>query len=174
LNFLKGYIRFADRLSEAVGKGTSWLSTLLVVVVCYDVITRYLLQNSSVAVQELQWHLFALLFLFAAAYTLRYDKHVRVDVLYTRFSPRLKAWVNLLGSLLFLIPFCLLVIWSSRKFVSSSYLIGETSPDPGGLPRRWLLKSAIPVSFALLLIQGLAMACRSWLQISTGEEEESE
>ena len=170
LNFLKGYVRFADRLSEGVGRGTSWLSTLLVLVVCYDVLTRYLLKSSSVAVQELEWHLFSLLFLLAAAYTLRHDKHVRVDVLYTRFSPSLQSWVNLLGSLLFLVPFCLLVIWSSRKFVWSSYSIGETSPDPGGLPRRWLLKSAIPLSFSLLLLQGFALACRSWLEIARSKE----
>jgi TRAP-type mannitol/chloroaromatic compound transport system permease small subunit len=170
---LRRYVRFADGLSEVVGKGVSWLAALLVVVVCYDVLTRYVLSSSSVAVQELQWHMFSLLFLLSAAYTLKHDKHVRVDVLYSRFSARAKAWVDLAGSVLFLIPFCLLVIWSSRKFVWSSYTIGETSPDPGGLPARWLLKSSIPLSFALLLIQGIAMAGRSWLTISeaTGEEE---
>lgn len=174
LNLLKSYIRFADRLSEGVGRAAAWLSTLLVLVVCYDVVTRYVFKNSSVAVQELQWHLFSLLFLLAAAWTLKHDKHVRVDVLYSRFSPRQKAIVNFAGSLLFLIPFCALVIWSSRNFVWNSYRIGETSPDPGGLPSRWILKSSIPISFALLLIQGVAMACRSWITITTGKEAESQ
>lgn len=172
MNLLRNYVRFADGLSEVVGKSVSWLSLLLVLVVCYDVLTRYLLNNSLVAVQELEWHIFSLLFLLAAGYSLKHDKHVRVDVLYSRFSPRTKAWVDLLGSLLFLIPFCLLVIWSSRRFVWSSYTIGETSPDPGGLPARWLLKAAIPLSFVLLMIQGLAMACRSWLTISGSDRQE--
>ena len=110
----RAYVRFADWLNEKVGVGVSWLTTVLVVVVCYDVFTRYLLKSSLVAVQELQWHLFALIFLIGAAYTLKYDKHVRVDVFYSRFSDRGKAWVNFLGSVLFLIPFCLVVMWSSR------------------------------------------------------------
>lgn len=172
MNVLRRYIRFADGLNECAGAGASWLTTLLVLVVGYDVFTRYLLKNSMAAVQELEWHLFAFLFLIAAAYSLKHDKHVRVDIFYSRFSARTKAWVNLAGSLLFLIPFCGIVIWSSRAFVLSAYRVGEISPDPGGLPARWVLKSAIPVGFALLLIQGLALACRSWLTISGADEGE--
>lgn len=169
MGFLRAFVRFADGVNEQVGKGVAWLTTVLVVVVCYDVFTRYVLQNSLVAVQELEWHLFALVFLLGAGYSLKYDKHVRVDVFYSRFSPRAQAWVNLVGSVLFLIPFCLMVIWSSQNFVMNAYLFGETSPDPGGLPARWVLKAAIPVGFLLLLIQGCALACRSALGI-WGEE----
>jgi TRAP-type mannitol/chloroaromatic compound transport system permease small subunit len=173
LNILRRYVRFADRLNEAVGLGVTWLTTVLVLVVCYDVLTRYVFRNSMVAVQELQWHVFSLIFLLGSAYSLKHDKHVRVDVLYSRFSPRAKAWVNLGGSLLFLAPFCLLVIWSSRAFVMNSFAFREISPDPGGLPARWILKGAIPLGFALLLVQGLALAARSWLTISApdGQEE---
>lgn len=162
---LHAYIRFADGLNERVGSIIAWLTTVLVIVVCYDVFTRYLLKNSLVAVQELQWHLFALIFLIGAAYSLKHDKHVRVDVFYSRFSPRGQAWVNLIGSLLFLIPFCIIVIYSSQTFVANAFHIGEISPDPGGLPSRWILKAAIPLGFILLLLQGLALACRSLLTI---------
>lgn len=171
MRLLQTYIRFAEALNERVGTAVSWLTTVLVIVVCYDVFTRYLLKNSLVAVQELQWHLFALIFLIGAAYSLKHDKHVRVDVFYSRFSPRAQAWVNLVGSLLFLLPFCIIVIYSSQTFVANAFRIGEISPDPGGLPARWILKAAIPAGFVLLLLQGLALASRSLLTILNRDEE---
>ena len=171
LRVLKAYIRFADGLNERVGRVVSWLTAVLVAVVCYDVFTRYLLENSLVAVQELQWHLFALIFLIGAAYSLKHDNHVRVDLFYSRFSRRKQACVNLFGSLLFLIPFCIIVIVSSQSFVANAFRIGEISPDPGGLPSRWVLKAAIPLGFFFLLLQGLALACRSLLTI-LGQDEE--
>lgn len=167
-SFARRYVGFADALNEKVGFGVSWLTSLLVLVVCYDVFTRYLLKNSIVAVQELEWHLFAVIFLVGAAYTLKHNRHVRVDVLYTRFSERTRAWIDFAGSLIFLIPLCILVIWTSRTFVATSYMIGETSPDPGGLPARFVLKSAIPIGFLLLLLQGVALALGSLLR-ATGD-----
>ena len=171
LQVLRVYIRFVDGLNERVGRAIAWLTAVLVAVVCYDVFTRYLLKNSLVAVQELEWHLFALIFLLGAAYSLKHDQHVRVDVFYSRFSARKKAWVNLIGSVLFLIPFCIIVIVSSQYFVVSAFHIGETSPDPGGLPARWVLKAAIPLGFVLLLLQGLGLACRSLLSVLGRDEE---
>jgi len=97
--------------------------------------------------QEFERHLFALIFLVAAAYTLKIDDHVRVDVFYTRFSPRKKAWINLLGTIFLLIPFCVIVILASQDFVEVSFRIKETSPDAGGLPARYILKAFIPISF---------------------------
>ena len=166
---MKKYIQFADVVNERVGAGVAWLTTVLVLVVCCDVFMRYVLQNSWVAMQELEWHLFALIFLLGAGYSLKHDKHVRVDVFYSRFSPQMQAWVNLVGCVLFLIPFCVLVIWSSQNFVMNAFRFGETSPDPGGLPYRWVLKAAIPVGFLFLLLQGIALACRSFLCVR-GEE----
>ncbi len=171
MQVLRAYIRFVDGLNERVGRVVSWLTAVLVAVVCYDVFTRYLLKNSLVAVQELEWHLFALIFLLGAAYSLKHDQHVRVDVFYSRFSPRKQAWVNLIGSVLFLIPFCIIVIVSSQHFVVSAFHIGEISPDPGGLPARWVLKAAIPFGFVLLLLQGLGLACRSLLGVRGWDEE---
>lgn len=160
------FLRFADyieRFSELSGRLISWLVLAMALIIGYDVTMRYLFQSGSVALQELEWHLFALVFLLGAAYTLKHDDHVRVDIFYrSRFmGPRRRAAVDLLGSLLFLIPFCLLIISGSLPFVENAFSMAESSPDPGGLPARWLLKAAIPLGFSLLLIQGLALAIRS-------------
>ncbi|RMI08833.1 MAG: TRAP transporter small permease subunit [Calditrichaeota bacterium] len=173
MRFLRWYCDRIDRLNQRIGSGVAWLTTALVLVVCYDVFTRYLLRESSVAVQEMEWHLFAFIFLLGAAYTLKADRHVRVDVFYVRLSPRLQAWVNFLGSVLFLIPFSIMVILTSWDYVWNSFLIGEKSPDPGGLPARYILKAAIPVGFGLLLLQGMALAFRSLLTILEKSEPDS-
>jgi len=158
-------VRMIDGLNTKIGHAISWLSTILVLVVCYDVFTRYFLRKSSVAVQELEWHIFAVLFLIGAAYTLKVDGHVRVDVIYTQLSVRGKAWINLLGSLVFLIPFSLLVLWACQGFISMSWMVQETSPDPGGLPYRFLLKAMIPAGFGLVLLQGIAITLRSFCTV---------
>ncbi len=168
------FVNTIDQLNEKIGKWFGWVSTILVAVVCYDVFTRYLLRESSVAVQELEWHLFAVMFLIAAAYTLKHDRHVRVDVFYSRFSPRLKAWINLFGSIVFLIPFCLITVWASWNFVLNSFRIGETSPDPGGLPARYVLKAVIPLSFILILLQGISLISQSLRQIRNEQAESEE
>ncbi len=167
-----GWVRAIEALSEWSGRAVSWLSLGMVLLVSYDVAMRYLFRAGSVALQELEWHLFALLFLLGAAYTLRHDEHVRIDLLYQArwMTPRRRAWIDLLGTALFLIPFCLLVIWTSWPFVLDSYRLGEGSPDPGGLPARWLLKAAIPLGFLLLLLQGLALLAHS-LRAVLGREE---
>lgn len=165
MKLIRAYIRAADALNEKIGYFVSWLSTLLVLIVCYDVFTRYVLNSSKVAVQEMEWHLFALIFLIGAAYTLKEDGHVRVDVFYSRMSPRNKAMIDFFGSVVFLIPFSILVIATSLKFVEMSWMIREVSPDPGGLPARYLLKGSITVGFILVLIQGIAMALRSLLTL---------
>jgi len=165
MKIIRLIVRLIDGLNTKVGYAISWLSTLLVLVVCYDVFTRYFLRKSSVGVQELEWHIFAVLFLIGAAYTLKMDNHVRVDVIYTQLSPRGKAWINLLGSLIFLIPFSILILWACQGFISMSWAIQETSPDPGGLPYRYLLKAMIPAGFSLILLQGIALILRSFCTI---------
>lgn len=153
--------RLADTLaalSEWSGRTVAWLVPTLVLVTCCDVAMRYLFQHGSILLQELEWHLFSLTFLLGSAYTLRHDDHVRLDLLYRSrwLGDRYRDWVNLLGGLFFLTPFCLLAIFGSWSFVAQSFLHGEGSPDPGGLPYRWILKAAIPAGFALLLLQGIA------------------
>lgn len=152
---------FIDTLNEKIGVAISWLTTLLMLIVCFDVFTRYLLKRSSMVVQELEWHIFAIIFLLAAGYTLKHDRHVRVDVFYIKFSPRARAWINFIGSMIFLIPFAVLVIWASNNFVAASFQIGETSPDPGGLPARFLLKACVLLGFFLLFLQALSLAIQS-------------
>lgn len=165
-----------DRLNEWVGRFTAWLVVALVLLVCYDVAMRYLFQAGSVALQELEWHLFALIFLLGAAYTLKHDEHVRVDVFYqaTWMTPRRRAAVNLFGCLFLLLPFCALMVISSIPFVAQSYGWGEGSPDPGGLPYRWLLKAMIPTGFVLLALQGLALAIYSLQTLVHPDTEKTE
>jgi TRAP-type mannitol/chloroaromatic compound transport system permease small subunit len=152
-----GLISLIGRVSEASGKAASWLSLLLVLMVSTDVFLRYLFNITFVAVQELEWHLYALIFLLGSAYTLKYNAHVRVDVIYQRLSKRTRAFINVVGCLLFLFPGCYLIIKTSIPFVESSWAMHEGSPDPGGLPGRYLLKAAIPLAFALTALQGIAM-----------------
>ncbi len=168
INLLKPLAALIEWLSEWSGRLVAWLVFLMVSLICYDVAMRYLFQAGSVALQEMEWHLFALIFLLGAAYTLKHDEHVRVDVFFQSrwMTPRRRAWVDIIGALLFLLPFCVLVIVTSWPFVHNAYLIGEGSPDAGGLPHRWLLKAAIPLGFALLALQGLASIVRNLQRLS--------
>lgn len=158
-----------DRMNEHIGRAVAWLNVVLVVLIGYDVLMRKLFRSTSIAIFELEWHLFALIFLLAAGYTFKHDRHVRVDVLYTRFSPKQKAWVNLIGTLLFLLPLCAMVMYSGWLFTRFAFLIHEGSPDPGGLPARFLVKSAIMIGFGFLAIQAISVCIRSLLVISGHE-----
>jgi TRAP-type mannitol/chloroaromatic compound transport system permease small subunit len=152
--------RRIDWFQERVGRVVSWLMFGMVAVVFFDVVSRYLFNTSWVATQELEWHLFGIVYLLAAGYTLLYDEHVRVDILYAKLSPRKKAWVDFVLIFVMLVPSCLLVISTSIPFVRNSFMTNEGSPDPGGIPLRWALKSVIIVGFLLLLLQGLSEAIK--------------
>ena len=162
-----------DTLNEWVGQGVSWVTLGLVLLVFVDVGMRYLLNVSFVFNQEMEWHLFAFIFLIGAGYTLLHDGHVRVDIIYQRLGFKGKAWVNLIGVILFLFPGCFLIIKTSLKFVINSWSMMEGSPDPGGVPFRFILKSAIPVGFGLLFLQGVSLGIHSLLQV-LGLETEKE
>ncbi len=161
MNFLQRFCGWIDTLNEWVGRGTGWVAFGLVVVVFTDVLMRYAFNTSFVFVQELEWQLFAFIFLIGAGYTLLYDGHVRVDIIYQRYGPKGKAWTNLLGVVLFLVPGCLMIIETSGHFALRSWLMGEGSPDPGGIPYRFIVKGFIPVGFSLLLLQGVSLGLRS-------------
>ena len=157
--------RWIDRFTESLGQLTAWLVIIMVLVGSWNVVGRYIGrivgQNlTSNTLLELQWYLFALVFMLGAAYTLKQNGHVRVDLLYKDWSPRRKAWVNLLGCLLFLIPFSGLVIYFSRGWTINSWTVFENSPNVGGLPR-YPIKSLIIVSFILLILQGLSEVVKS-------------
>jgi TRAP-type mannitol/chloroaromatic compound transport system permease small subunit len=165
MNVLKTFIRWIDGLNEWVGRGVAWVTLALVLVIFTDVFMRYLLNKSFVFTQELEWHLFGFIFLIGAGYTLLHDGHVRVDIIYQRLGFKGQAWINLMGVIVFLIPGCLMIIITSFKFVLSSFLILEGSPDPGGIPLRFIVKGFIPAGFSLLLLQGLSLGVHSLLQI---------
>ncbi len=165
MNVLKIVSRWIDTLNEWVGRGVAWVTLGLVVVVFVDVLMRYILNVSFVFTQELEWHLFGFIFLIGAGYTLLHDGHVRVDIIYQRLGWKGRSWVNLCGVLLFLIPGCIMVISTSWKFTMNSFAILEGSPDPGGIPFRFVLKGCIPVGFALLLLQGISLGLHSFMQI---------
>ena len=143
--------KITDKIIDFVGYLTGVLLILMILNVAYDVGMRYIFHDSSIAMQELEWHLFAVIILFGTGYALRHNAHVRVDFLYDRFSPKKKAWVNVLGTILFLLPLALLVIYGSIDYVMDSYTTNEISEDPGGLKYRWIIKSMIPLSFIFLI-----------------------
>ncbi len=161
------WVRFADRIdrfNETVGRLTYWLTLLMVLVGAFNALARYFdrytgLSLSSNTFVESQWYLFSLVFLLGAAYTLKHEAHVRVDVLYGRLGVRGKAWINVIGTVLFLIPFSILMIAVSWPAVYNSWQVLEVSPDPGGLPR-YPIKTVIPIAFILLIFQGISMIVR--------------
>lgn len=150
-----------DAINTWVGRFVSWATALVVAVVFVDVVMRYVFNTSYVFTQELEWHLFGFIFLMGAGYTLLKDGHVRVDIIYQNLSPKGQAWINLIGVVLFLIPGCLMIIITSSHFVHSSFSIMEGSPDPGGIPYRWVLKACVPAGFVLVLLQGLSLGIKS-------------
>ncbi len=164
---IQAIISTLNSINEFVGRSVAWLNVLLIILICYDVFMRKLFKITSVAIFEMEWHLFAMIFLLSAGFTLKHDRHVRVDVFYGRFSKRVKAWVNLTGTLLFLIPLCWMTINSGWLFTKFAYVIHEQSSDPGGLPARYLIKAVIMVGFFFLLLQALSLALQSVLEITT-------
>jgi TRAP-type mannitol/chloroaromatic compound transport system permease small subunit len=146
-----------ERVIDALGRATSWIALVIVALMATNVVLRYLFSFGSVWSQELEWHLLAPLILFGMSYALLHGEHVRVDVLYARFTERSKLRVDLLSSVLCIL-ISAVIIWLTLKYVQQSYVIGEQSSDPGGLPYRWLLKALIPVGFLFLILQSVAVA----------------
>lgn len=165
------FSRVVDRISEGIGVLIGWMTLVMILIGAYNAIVRYAgrfagWKLSSNAYIELQWYLFSLVFLLGAGYALRHDVHVRVDVLYGRLSRRKKAWINVLGTLLFLFPCCAAVLFFSWPAIHNSWHVMEQSPDPGGLPR-YPIKSVIMVAFVLLFLQGAAELIKN-IAILTG------
>lgn len=144
-----------DALNERVGRWVLWLVAAATLISALNAVVRYTLGRSSNAWLEIQWYLFAAIFLLAAGYTLKHNGHVRIDVLYGRFPPRVRAWIDILGGLLFLLPLSLLMVWLSWPGLLESLRLGEMSPDAGGLIR-WPVRLLIPLGFGLLALQGVA------------------
>ena len=158
-----GMKRLADQLDwfiDRVGRITGWCAFGLVCVMSFNVLLRYMFRTGSVAMQELEWHLMAPICLLGLSYALLHDGHVKVDILYGRFSPKLQRLVDVV-SMLLVCAVVAFLIYVSIPYVMQSYSIGETSPDPGGLSHRWMLKALLPLGFLLLLIQSVAAFLRA-------------
>ena len=159
-----GLHRFADAaeaLTRRAGTASAWLYPILVVVLVVNVALRYGLGRGYIELEELQWHLFATAFLLGFAYTYAADEHVRVDLAHARLSPRARAWVELLGCLFLLLPFSLIVTFHAWEFFWQSWLMGERSAMPSGLPARFVIKGVLFAAMALLGLQALATGARS-------------
>ena len=160
-----------DQLSEWTGRSIAWLTLGMVIVTFTVVVLRYLFNIGWIAMQESVTYMHALVFMLGAAYTLRHDGHVRVDIFYQKFGPRGRAWVDLFGTLLLLMPVTLFITWISWEYVASSWALQEGSRETGGLPGVYLLKTAIPLMAVLMVLQGTSLALRSLLVLLGHEED---
>jgi TRAP-type mannitol/chloroaromatic compound transport system permease small subunit len=158
------FVRQVDRFVDLVGRGVSWLSLAICILMAIDVLLRYAFSIGSVWAQELEWHLLAPLVLFGMTFALNKGDHVRVDVFYARYGPRAQAAVDVLSAA-FAVAMAVLVIRYSIQFVQQAYAINEISADPGGLTHRWILKALIPVGFALFGLQAAAQGVRAALRL---------
>jgi len=155
-----------DGLSDRIGHAIAWLTLGTVIITFVVVVMRYLFQTGSIALQESISYLHAAVFMLGAAYTLRHDGHVRVDIVYRKLSARARAWVDLAGSLLLLLPVCTFILLISLEYVVASWAVLEGSQEASGLNAVFLLKTLIPVMAVLLLLQGCAQLLRSVLLLA--------
>ncbi|MFT6032725.1 MAG: TRAP-type mannitol/chloroaromatic compound transport system permease small subunit [Arenicella sp.] len=177
------FITLVSRLVSALGALASALLIMLVALMCYNVIARYAFSASSIGLEELTWHAYAAIFLLGIPYALQSGSHVRVDLLFEKMSLRNQQRVDLVGTALFLIPTCLVIIYTGWQFTSAAYQlghqpdsvnqffsqlvstgIGERSQDPGGLLNRWIIKAVIPLSFLFLLLAAIAAFLEKWIE----------
>ncbi len=154
-----------DAVIDAIGRAVSWFSAAIVVLMVTIVVLRYGFDLGSVAVQEAVLYLHGAVFLLGAAWALKMNAHVRVDIFHQRWSPRAQAIAELIGTLLFLLPFCGLLVWLAWDYAASSWSIREASREPGGLPYVYVQKSLIPAAGVLLGVQGIAQALRAVMVI---------
>ena len=153
---LRQLARTIDRWQDALGRALSWLMLLMVLVVFFDVVMRYAIARTYVFTQELEWYIFAVAYLMAGGYVLLWDEHIRVDILYSRFRPRTRAWMDFVLFFVFYFPSTLLVMYTTWPFFRNALAVWEGSPDPGGIPARWALKGVIIVAFGIMVIQGVS------------------
>lgn len=144
-----------DKFMKYTAYLTAVILALLVVLVVFDATSRYLFSHGSTALQELEWHFFDVVILLSIAFTLRHNAHVRVDIFYDRFSPKIQAFINIVSTLFFVLPLSLLIIYISIGFVEMSFVQHEASSDPGGLKYRWIVKSLMPLAFVFLSLQAI-------------------
>lgn len=155
MNFLLSVSRGIDAVNERIGKAAIWLVLLMTIISSGNAVMRYTVNYSSNGLLEIQWYLFAMVFLLCAGYTLLRNEHVRIDVVAGKLSPRGQAWIDIVGTLLFMLPMALLILTLSWPIFMNAWNSGEMSSNPGGLIR-WPARLMIPVGFLLLVLQGVS------------------
>ncbi|MBI2306831.1 MAG: TRAP transporter small permease subunit [Rhodocyclales bacterium] len=155
MNVLLSLSRLIDAMNDKLGRGAMWLILAAVLISTLNAVVRKAFNYSSNAFLEIQWYLFAGVFLFGAAYTLLHNEHVRIDVVAGRFSKRTQTWIEVFGTLFFLLPMCFMILWLSLPFALHSMQSGEMSVNAGGLIL-WPVKMLLPIGFALLTLQGFS------------------
>ncbi|MEQ1695761.1 MAG: TRAP transporter small permease subunit [Hyphomicrobiaceae bacterium] len=159
--------RIADLLDtfiDKIGRVTGWCAFALVCLMAFNVLLRYFFRTGSVAMQELEWHLMAPICLLGLSYAMLHDGHVKVDILYGSFPQRLQRFIDLV-SMILVSAVVAILFYLSLSYVAQSYVIGEVSPDPGGLTHRWILKAMLPVGFSLLFVQSISATLRAFLAL---------
>ena len=152
--------RRVDPVIAAIGRGVSWLWLLLLIIIVGNVFMRYAFDQGRIEFEEIQWHIYSVGFLLGLSYAFQADAHIRVDVLSERLPVRWRAWLELYGIVLALLPFLFLIVWFSVPFVQQSWLLSEVSQAPGGLPYRWFIKAMLPLGFLLLTLAALSRLSR--------------
>lgn len=154
-----------DRFVTRIGKVAAWAGVAIVLVTVFDVISRRFFVLGSTKLQELEWHLHTILFAFCVGYAYIANAHVRIDLVRDRLSERAKWWLEVAGVLVFLIPYCIVIVYFGTDFVMRSLALDESSSSATGLPHRWIIKSAIPLGFAVLLLAGIAVLLRKIVEL---------
>ncbi len=162
--------RALDGVVRGAGDLVSWLWVVLILVIVLNVVLRYAFGRGYIAFEEMQWHLYAVGWLFGLSYCVQGDSHIRIDLLHERFKPRTKAWIDFIGILVFLIPYTIVILVYSPQFVEYSWRVNEVSDAPGGLPYRYGIKAFLFVAYVLLLMAAIARLSRCWAALFGGAD----
>ncbi len=165
---MRALVRLADILDAIVtwaGRIGAWISIPLIGIIIFDVVTRRFFVLGSTKLQEFEWHLHAALFLLCIGITYIKDAHVRIDLVRENLSIRTQRWIELIGCLIFLIPYCAIVLYFALDFVDRSWSINESSDSATGLPYRWAIKAFLPIGFFLMLLAGITVALRKFIEL---------
>jgi len=164
--FLRGLVRGIDVINERIGRITSWLALIMVLVQVIVVVMRYVFGLSILAMQESIWYMHSIIFLVAAGYTLLHDGHVRVDIVYGAAGPRKKALIDLIGVIVILLPICVMIWWVSWPYVAAAWEVREGSVEVSGIQAVYLLKTGMLVFAATLFAQGISLGLKSTLTLA--------
>ncbi len=167
VRFIHSIIRAADLVSNVTGRGVAWLTLAMVLVTCGIVIARYVFSFGSIALQESVMYMHGMVFMLGIGFTLKERGHVRVDLLYEKFSERTRTLVDIAGHLVFLLPVALFIFWASIDYVGFAWSLRESSAQPGGLPGVYLLKTLIPAMALLLILQGLSEILKGMMKLGS-------